>query len=114
MLIELIITNIVLKYFLASNKKMIQLKPASIVSQSQDQVAKKLDEATIIMSIEEGKYFNLNRVASRVWEMIEEPKTLEQIADQLLSEYEISPEDCIRDVSELISELKDLGLVVVT
>lgn len=92
---------------------MTEIKPSSIISQSSDQVSKKLDDATIIMSIEEGKYFNLNNVASRIWEIIEERCTLEKLIQQLESEFEISKGDCSRDVNELLMSLLDISLIEV-
>lgn len=90
---------------------MEQLEPESIIKRTNDQVSKKLNEVTIVMSIEEGKYFNLNRVASRIWEIIEQPKTIRQVVEQLLLEFEIAHDDCEREVKELIADLADLGLI---
>lgn len=98
---------------LRKKQKMIEITSETTISRSQDQVSKKLEAATIIMHIEEGKYYNLNRVASRIWEIIDQPKTISQLMDQLLSEFEITQEDCERDLKELVANLTDLGLIQV-
>ncbi|TVR15130.1 MAG: PqqD family protein [Balneolaceae bacterium] len=71
-----------------------------------------LDDELVMMDIEKGKYFSLNIVATHIWEYIKEPRTFPEICDYLLSEYDVDEATCKKEVSELITELEKLGLVL--
>ena len=71
-----------------------------------------LDDELVMMDIEKGKYFSLNLVATHIWEYIKEPRTTPEICEYLLSEYDVDEETCKTEVSELITELEKLGLVL--
>lgn len=70
-----------------------------------------LDDELIMMDIDKGKYFALNPVAKRIWELLSEPLTINDICSVLINEYEISKEKCIEEVEKYITELVKLNLV---
>ncbi len=57
-----------------------------------------IDDNQVMMHIEKGKYFGLNSVGKRIWELIEEPKSLEEIVGQLTEEYDVPKEQCEKEV----------------
>ncbi len=67
----------------------------------------------VTMSIENGMYYGMNAVASRIWELIPEPKSISEVCDTLLDEYQVDPEQCEKEVLALVSQLNDEGLIVV-
>ena len=64
-----------------------------------------------MVDIEKGSYFSLNPVATRIWELLEQPLTLDSLRDQLLTEYDVSAEECRADVGEHLTQMQTLGLV---
>lgn len=64
-----------------------------------------------MMDIDKGKYFSLNKVATRIWDLLEKPLDLEDLCVLLMEEYEVSEEQCRRDVKEHIDEMIKLGLI---
>ena len=74
-------------------------------------VAKQLSGETVILDLEKGIYFGLNAVGSRIWQMLDEDKTLGEICDRLFEEYEVSRSDLEMDTLALVAELKSRGLI---
>jgi hypothetical protein len=58
-----------------------------------------------------GNCFGFNQVATSVWRSLEQPRTFEQLRDQLLNEYEVSSEQCSSELQELLENMKASGLV---
>ena len=58
-----------------------------------------------------GKCFGFNSVATSVWRALDQPKSFEQLRDALLYEYEVEPERCCRELTDLLKDLVDRGLV---
>lgn len=50
--------------------------------------------------------YTLNEVAARIWELIDSKRTLEQICDELLQEFEVSKERLEKDLNEYIAQLE--------
>jgi hypothetical protein len=64
-----------------------------------------------IMSIEQGAYYGLNEVATRIWQLIERPQTVASICATLQDEYDIDGASCARDVVACLATLRAEGLV---
>ena len=58
-----------------------------------------------------GKCFGFNEVAASVWRNLQTPKTLGELRDSLLKEYEVEPERCVRELEELLASMSDKGLI---
>lgn len=73
--------------------------------QNTEIVATELDESLMMMSIEHGKYYELNSVSKRIWELFETPNTKEGVISSLLKEYDITRESCEIELDKHIEEL---------
>ena len=47
----------------------------------------------------------LNEVASRIWELVRSPTTVDRIAEVVASEFDVSPERAAEDVAEFLESL---------
>jgi hypothetical protein len=70
-----------------------------------------MDGETVMMSIEKGEYFGIGGVGSRVWELLENPVTLEDIIETICEEYEVDAAACSRDIKTFLEKLLQTGLV---
>lgn len=75
-------------------------------------ISGRLDEELVMMDIQKGKYFSLNPVATRVWDLLENPLSIDELCSLLLEEYEVSESECREEVTELLKEMVKLGLVL--
>ena len=66
-----------------------------------------------ILDLKAGVYYGLDAVGARIWSLIQEPRTVNEIRDILLEEYEVEPERCERDLLELLQRLADEGIIEV-
>jgi hypothetical protein len=74
-------------------------------------VEAEIDSETVIMSIESGTYLGLNEVASRIWAMIIEPVTTDDIIEALHREYNDNNNQLREDVLALIGEMLKNNLI---
>jgi len=64
-----------------------------------------------VMSVEQGAYYGLNEVATRIWALIERAQSVASICATLQAEYEIDTPACERDVLACLQTLKAEGLI---
>ena len=74
-------------------------------------VYKKVGEEMVLLDFDRGVYYGLNPVGARVWELLAEGKTSEEIIDRLTEEFEVERTDVTNDVAELMDNLQTNGLV---
>lgn len=74
-------------------------------------ISGRLHDELVMMDLEQGKYFSLNPVATRIWDLLEKEKTLDELCALLTEEYDVESNQCMDEVRELLEEMEKLGLV---
>ncbi|MBL7196907.1 MAG: PqqD family protein [Candidatus Omnitrophica bacterium] len=64
-----------------------------------------IDNEAVILNLDNGYYYSLNEVGTRIWEAINKQKSLDQVLSLLKEEYQL-PERQLR--SDLMGLVKDL------
>lgn len=67
----------------------------------------------VILQAGTGRYYGLNEVGGRIWELIQLPTVLSAVVDNLLMEYDVARTRLEQDLIELIDELRQVQLVEV-
>lgn len=89
---------------------MEKLLNAKVV-QNKDIDASDIDGDKVMMNLERGMYFSLNSVGSKIWDIIENPTTIDEIVKTLLNEYDITEEKCKEAVVSFLKGLEVNGLI---
>ena len=71
-----------------------------------------MDGETVMMSIETGKYYNLGKMGSVIWAMLETPLSAEELINKLLDAYNVGREQCEKDVIPFLSELERNNIIL--
>ena len=91
----------------------MELSGSTVVTVNNDYVYCKVEDEMVLLGMEDGIYYGLNPVGAFIWEQIKEPKTIDQIRDAILGEYDVEKGECERDLFELLKELTEKGMVEV-
>ncbi|MGC9489956.1 MAG: PqqD family protein [Thermovirgaceae bacterium] len=70
-----------------------------------------LEEDTVLLDADAGTYYTLNEVAASVWEKIDGKRTIGDIVELMLEEYDVERATLERDMEDLVADLEDKGLV---
>ena len=65
----------------------------------------------VILNLPHGTYFGLDGVGARIWELVQQPRTVGEIRDVLMEEYDVDSELCEREVRSFLTELADRKLI---
>lgn len=86
----------------------------SIVVRTAELIETEIDGEMVALDVERGTCLGFNSTASRIWALIEEPRTLSAIVDRLAEEFDVDAAQCARDVEALLADLREQGLVRLT
>lgn len=71
-----------------------------------------MDGETVMMSIQNGEYYGLDEVGSRIWQLLEKPESAETLTEKLIEDYEVTRENCLSDVMEFLNILAEKHLII--
>ena len=80
-------------------------------SGSDSQLSGSVPEETVILSVKDGVYYSLSDVGSRVWDLLRQPRSIDELVHQLTAEYAVESEQCRQDVHRLLQDMSISGLV---
>lgn len=92
----------------------VLLNPNSRIKSSEDQVSSSVSGEIVILNLKTGTYHSLNPVGARIWQLIQEPKTVREILNTLCLEYDVDLKVCEHDLQELLTKLEAAQLIEIS
>ena len=89
------------------------LSRRSVVVAAKDQVSCDLAGEAAILNIKNGVYYGLDPVGAQIWKLIQQPRSVDEVREALVDEYEVEPERCEQDLITLLEKLLAEGLIEV-
>jgi hypothetical protein len=98
-------------------KRRKAMQENKVLKKNPNMVTRVIDDETILLPIyktskEINCIYTLNKVASRVWAMIDGKRTLSEIKDKVLKEFDTTPEEVDKEMQKLLKDLKEIKAVV--
>jgi hypothetical protein len=87
------------------------LADSPIIRRKSDLLEAEVEGELIGLHVDNGTCYGFNATATRVWALLEQPRSFEDLCAALTSEYEVDPASCRREVTALLSELEGEGLI---
>jgi hypothetical protein len=85
----------------------------SVVVAANEQISCPLGEESAILNLKNSVYYGLDPVGAHVWKLLREPKSVRELRDALLDEYDVEAERCEQDLLELLEKMRGEGLIEV-
>ncbi len=88
-----------------------------VLRKNQDMVSRVIDDETILLPIyktskEMDCIYTLNKVASRIWELIDGKRTLGEIKKQVLKKFDTNPKEVDKEMQKFLKDLKKIKAIV--
>ena len=93
------------------NNNINNISVKSIITKHKNISDTEIDGDKVMMDLEKGKYFMLNAVASEIWSMINQPRSIKEIIQKLLEQYEVNYDTCEKQVIDFVEYLASSDLI---
>lgn len=90
------------------------MNDTTTITRSKEAVSAEVDGTAVMMSVSSGKYFGLDEISTRIWDLLEEPKQFSELCFALQQEYVVDAETCRADLTSLLAELEAEKLISVS
>ncbi|HXN27024.1 MAG TPA: PqqD family protein [Candidatus Acidoferrales bacterium] len=83
----------------------------TIVVATSEQVSCPLGEESAILNLKNSVYYGMNPVGARVWDLLKQPKSVAELRNALLEEFEVDEVRCGGDLLALLETMRSEGLI---
>ncbi len=87
------------------------MRPASVIKRTTSLPFQKMNEETLVVDPKTREVHLLNPTATRIWELLEAPRTIDELLGTLGREFDATEDTLRGDVALLLEELGAKGLI---
>ena len=85
----------------------------SLVRRCGELIEAEVDGELVALHVDKGTCYGFNGTATRIWRMIEKPRRVCDIKQDLLREFDVDPSTCSTQLRDLLAELAADGLILI-
>ena len=90
-----------------------QFSLSSCVKALDGVIHRDLQGELVLLNLNTGVYFGLDSVGTRIWNLLQEHRSLQMVLDALLQEYDVTEAQGRQDLLTLVSQMREKGLIEV-
>jgi hypothetical protein len=83
----------------------------SVITHYSAIISSEIDNESMLLHMENNNYYRIPATANRVWSMLVEPISIAEIIETLLAEYNVTREQCEKDVFNFLNDLLANNLI---
>jgi DNA-directed RNA polymerase delta subunit len=91
--------------------KIQNIMKKNIVTQKEGNIVSDMDGEKVMLSIQNGKYYNLGELGGKIWDLIKDPISVQDLVTTLQSLYEVDQTECEEQVTTFLSHLLEEGII---
>ena len=82
-----------------------------VPAKSEDVLATDMQDVAVLMSMDSGKFVELNETARAVWELVDGSTDVDGIVAAMCRQFEVSEDKCRASVTELLARMHGESLI---
>jgi hypothetical protein len=86
----------------------------SVIARSATLVAAQVGDQTMLMDLDSGTMFQLNRTGARIWDLVETPRSLADLVATLEQSFPGGGDTLRDDVAAFVAQMRETGLLDVS
>lgn len=90
---------------------MSKLSIEAVVARREEPLTAPVDGDLVMLDPRRSVYFGLDSVGRRIWNMLEEPRSLQALCAELQARFDVPEETCRADVLAFIQQLLEAELI---
>jgi hypothetical protein len=84
-----------------------------VFGKSSNIVWREVQGEAVLLNPENGRYFGLNSVGCSFWEKVDGTRTVNEIIDLLMEEYEVAKDILAADIKRLVNNMSQNGILII-
>jgi len=84
----------------------------TIVRKNDDIFTGTIDNEMVAISIQSGKYYQLNKTGSRILALLDHPHSVRELCEAMQAKYKIESDVCQDDILEFMKDMANKNLIL--
>jgi len=76
-----------------------------------DFITAELDGELVLMHTNSGEYFGMDKTTTKMWNLLEQPMTIESLVLELTQIFEVEKDRCETDIKPVLSTMMNRGFL---
>ncbi len=93
-------------------RTQMQITTNTIIQRNHEIIYNDMDGETVMMDIKKGIYYGLDSTATRIWDLLEQALSVEQLCEQLCRVYAVSEADCLKETLTFLEEMAQHRVII--
>src|SRR6185312_4432625 len=77
-----------------------------------DVLCQSVEDEMVLLDLKSQRYYGLDDVGARIWQLLQESGSPEEVANQICKEYDGDQKQILGDVEGMIQDFLEQGLIV--
>jgi hypothetical protein len=83
-----------------------------ILAQQTGWLVSQVGDEVLMLNIDRGEYVGLNPSGAAIWELLETPKTVQALVDDLVTQFDVTRDQATADVDAFVETALQRGVLV--
>jgi hypothetical protein len=92
-------------------EELVTINGSTMLVRAERVLSAGVDDEFVLMNVDDGRFYALDDIGLRVWDLIETPRAFGDVCGQVLAEYDVEAETCETALRALIEKLRNARLV---
>ncbi len=88
-----------------------EITPDTVLQRKPGMLFNEIDGEVVMLSIENSEYYGMDKVGSRIWELLENPMRFMELVAKLMEEFEVTEEQCHKETLEFVKKMTEKKLL---
>ncbi len=89
----------------------MKIDSKSLIQRCSSIVSSEIDGETVMMDNSFEKYFGMKAIGPRIWQLLENETNLQRLCEELVKEFDVSPEQCMEDIIPFLQALSEQDMI---
>lgn len=89
------------------------MSPITRLRRNSDVIAAGMATETVLLNPGDWTYAHFNETAARIWEALDEPRSVDGVIEALMRDYAVDRSTCEREVAAFIDDMSRRGFIVI-
>lgn len=91
----------------------MELHRGTLITRNKGIVANQVGDEVVMMDMEKGKYFGMNKTGSYIWQLLEQPATVGELCERLVTDFGIPTEQCTTELNSFIEQMRKENIIAI-
>jgi len=78
---------------------------------SEHVLSQEVSGETVLLDLTSEEYFGLDPIATRIWQLLNDQKSIGVVIEEIILEYDVSRDQLEKDIAKLLEQLLQTGLI---